>query len=201
MRTLAGLAGLVTGLVVAASAAAQGPAIEIALRSGTPAEVQTRDQLRRLLDRLDVSAWVFTHRVLIDERSIPHSHPILTLSTRYTRDDDLLVATFLHEQIHGYLVARQAATDEAIAELKTLFPGGPVGGREGARSEYSTYLHLVVCYLEWRATEAVLGAEPARRTMDVFANDHYTWVYRTVLERGADVERILRARGLMHVLR
>jgi hypothetical protein len=201
MNVLVAVACFVTFQVVAGGAAATGAPLEVAVRSGTSAEVQTRDQLLRLLREFDVSKWIFTDRVLIDERSIPHSHPVLTLFTRYTDDDDLLIATFLHEQIHWYLVAKQAATNDAIADLKALFPAVPIGGRAGARNEYSTYLHLVVCYLEWRVTESVLGEQRARRAMEFFTTSHYTWVYRTVLARGAEIERILVTREILPIER
>ena len=72
--------------------------IEIALKSGTPREVQTKEQLQRLLKTYDLSKWIFTRSILIDEKAIPHSHPVLTLHTRHLKDDDLLLSTFVHEQ-------------------------------------------------------------------------------------------------------
>ncbi|HTI42964.1 MAG TPA: hypothetical protein VL693_14150 [Vicinamibacterales bacterium] len=70
--------------------------------------------------------WLFTRRVLIDERAIPHSHPVLTVGYGDHDDDNLLLSNFVHEQLHWWLVAHQAATDAAIVELRQLFPGMPV---------------------------------------------------------------------------
>ena len=39
-----------------------------------------------------------------------------------------------------------------------------VGG-EGARDEFSTYLHLIVCYLEFSAMKELLGEPKAREIM------------------------------------
>ena len=60
-------------------------------------------QLLALLARYDVSRWRFTSAVAIADKAIPHSHPILTLSTRHLDDDGLLLATYLHEQLHWFL--------------------------------------------------------------------------------------------------
>ena len=60
--------------------------IDISLKNGSPGEIQTRDQLQRLLTTSDLSKWIFTKSILIDEKAIPHSHPILTLHTRHVKD-------------------------------------------------------------------------------------------------------------------
>ena len=90
---------LVVALVVNHTASGQAT-IEIRLRQGTTGEAQTRDQLRRLLATYDLSPWLYTRSVVIDERAIPFSHPFLTLHTRHLKDDDLLLSTFVHEQFH-----------------------------------------------------------------------------------------------------
>src|SRR5215470_6516498 len=99
---------LVASLLAAAlgtTAAAQGP-IDITLAHNSATEQQTRDQLQRLLKAYDVSAWIYTKAVAIDDRAIPHSHPVLTLHTRHLKDDALLLSTFVHEQFHWLLVQK-----------------------------------------------------------------------------------------------
>jgi len=108
---------------------------------------QTRGRLRRLLSTYDVSSWIYTKTVVVDERAVPFSHPVLTLHPRHAKDDELLLSTFLHEQLHWFFAERQEATEQAIADLRKRFPAAPFGGRAGARDETSTYLHLLVCYL------------------------------------------------------
>jgi hypothetical protein len=171
--------------------------IEIALKSGSPAERRTKDQLQRLLQDYDVSAWVFTKSVVIDEKAIPHSHPVLTLSARHVRDDELLLSTFLHEQIHWFLARNHKSTEEAKRDLRRLFPRVPASFPEGAKDEESTYLHLLVVYLEYRACREALGELRARQVMEFWASDHYTWVYRTVLERARDVGRVVSGHRLV----
>jgi hypothetical protein len=161
--------------------------IEIALKSGTPREVQTKEQLQRLLKTYDLSKWIFTRSILIDEKAIPHSHPVLTLHTRHLKDDDLLLSTFVHEQLHWFLVQNDQETKEAMKDLRTTFPKVPVGFPDGAENEESTYLHLLVNYLEYRADRELLGELRARQVFEFWASDHYRWVYKTVLERTRDI--------------
>ena len=164
--------------------------IDISLKHGSRGEIQTREQLQRLLQTYELSKWIFTKSILIDEKAIPHSHPVLTLHTRHLKDDDLLISTFVHEQLHWFLVQKDKETEGAIKELRALFPIVPVGFPEGAGSEDSAYLHLLVNYLEYRADRELLGELKARQVMDFWSTDHYTWVYRTVLERTRDIGNI-----------
>jgi hypothetical protein len=187
---------LVVTLAINQSAFGQAT-LEIALKRGTSDEARTRDQLQRLLATYDLSPWIYTRSIVIDERAIPFSHPILTLHTRHAKDDELLVSTFVHEQLHWFLAGRREATEQAIADLRKLFPSVPAGGTAGARDEYSTYLHLLVCYLEQQADLRVLGELKTRQVMDFWATDHYTWVYQTVISQSREIGQIMRERMLI----
>src|SRR5215470_9502151 len=85
--------------------------LEITLKHGTAAEAQTREQLQRLLATYDLSPWIYTKSIVIDERAIPFSHPVLTLHTRHAKEDELLLSTFVHEQFHWFLAERPEATE------------------------------------------------------------------------------------------
>jgi hypothetical protein len=170
---------------------------EISLKNNTPAEAKTKEQLERLLKTYDLEKWIFTRKVEIDEKAIPHSHPVLTLNARHIKDDELFISTFVHEQIHWHFVANDKVTDEAIKDLKLLFPTVPGKAPEGARDESSTYLHLLVCYLEYRADREILGELRAKQVMQFWTTDHYTWIYKTVLERPRDIGNILFKHKLM----
>ena len=171
--------------------------LEITLKHGTPDEARTRDQLRRLLATYDVSPWIYTKSIVLDEQAIPFSNPVLTLHTRHAKDDELLLSTFVHEQFHWFLAERREATEQAIADLRKLFPTVPAGGTAGARDEYSTYLHLLVCYLEQQADLRVLGELRTKQVMEFWATDHYTWVYQTVISRSRELGQIMRDRKLI----
>ncbi|MCU1382361.1 MAG: hypothetical protein JWL71_1058 [Acidobacteria bacterium] len=179
--------------VCASSAAAQGQALDITLKQGSHAEAQTREQLQRLLKAYDVSRWIFTTSISIDEKSIPHSHPVLTLHARHVHDEELLLSTFVHEQLHWFVVAQQrvADTQQAVNDLQALFPGAPTRPPEGSDGEFSTYQHLLVCYLEYRADQELLGELKARQVMEFWTGDHYTWIYQTVLQHPREIGNII----------
>ena len=195
---------IITPILIALSLSnvlhAQG-GIEIALTAGGKEEQQTKAQLQRLLQTYDLAKWIFTKSIVIDEKSIPHSHPVLTLSTRHLRDDELLLSTFVHEQIHWFLSQNHKITEQAKKDLRSLFPNVPVNSPEGAMDEESTYLHLIVIYLEYRADREILGELKARQVMEFWANDHYTWIYKTVLERPRDIGNIVFKHKLVPAIR
>lgn len=171
--------------------------VTITLAHGSPAERETQDQLERLLRQYDLRRWYYTTSVVIDETAIPHSHPVLTLHTRHRKDDDLLLSTFLHEEMHWYLVQHRSAADSAVADLKTLFPSIPVGYPEGSSDQEGNYVHLIVVWLEQRTTALVTGELRASQVIAFWSNDHYTWIYRTLQSRSGDIGRVLRAHGLL----
>jgi hypothetical protein len=183
----------------AAWAQPQAAPIEIKLQHGDAAETQTRDQLLRLLRTYDVKPWVFTPTVNIDSShgTIPHSHPVLTLSVRHLKDDDLLLSTFVHENLHHFLVQNHEKTEAAKKELRAVFPKIPVGYPDGADSEDSGYEHLIVCYLEYRADKELLGEERAFQAIQFWMGDHYRWIYRQLLEEGYQIGPIVQKNGLL----
>ena len=170
--------------------------IEVDLKHGSENEQKTKAQLLRLLENYDLSKWMFTKKVMIDQDSIPHSHPVLTLHTRHLKSDDQLLSTFVHEQVHHWLDANLKQTHAAVAELRKLYPKVPVGYPEGANDEDSTYEHLIVCYLEMAADRMFLGNERTAKLMMFWAGDHYRWIYRTVVQDAKKIGQIVENNGL-----
>jgi CubicO group peptidase (beta-lactamase class C family) len=170
------------------------PVLHINLVHSDKQEEETKQQLLRLLGAHDVSHYIFTDKVNIASgfRVIPHSHPILTLSTRHQKDDELLLSTFCHEQLHWYLDEKADATKQAVAELRTLFPKLPAGFPEGADTEESSYEHLLVCRMEYQADIEIFGELRARQIMEFWTSDHYTKIYEAVLNDEDKIDAVLR---------
>ena len=179
LKKISALASVVTCISVAFA----NTVLTVELGEGSEPEEAARSQLLRLVEEYDVDRWLFTDTVLIDDGQwIPHSHPVLTLNSRYLEDDLSQLATFLHEQFHWYASERQDQVESAIAEFRELFPDVP-SGRAGARNEYSTYLHLVICDLEFGAMQELVGDKEARSVLTRW--QHYTWIYDQVLNNPA----------------
>ncbi len=166
----------------------------ITLVSGDPEEEQAGWQLLRLLQRYDLRTWQFTDAVQIDRTAIPHSTPVLTLNARYLKDDHRALATYLHEQLHWFAPGWRPEVNRAIEELRQRYPSVPPREAGGARDENSTYLHLVVCPLEYAAMIDVVGTEAARATVE--RADVYTWIYATVLREWDYFDDLLNRYGL-----
>jgi len=173
-------------------------AIEVTTENSEKDELATVELLQTLRKAHDTGKWEFTDKVHIKKKTIPHSHPILTLHTRHTSNaqKDLLLSTYLHEQIHWYLDKNQEKTDAAISELRTIFKNVPIGFPEGARDEYSTYLHLLVCYLEIEAISELLSKQRVQAVSSFWQQDHYTWIYRQVKNKKNEISKVIEKYGL-----
>ncbi len=142
-----------------------------------------REWLIALRKRHDLSRFEYTRLVQIVPAGPTHSHPILTLGTRFAETEDLLLATYLHEQMHWYLWRLGGPDFDPVApffdELVKRYPKAPIRLPEGARSYEQTYVHLVVCWLEVAALTELIGRERAEALADTQWG--YRWIYKTVL--------------------
>ena len=105
MRCRSILAALVFTGRLSSVIGAQTTSVEIELSHNTSGEQTEAERLRRVLGQFDVTPWLFTRRVLIDEQTPPHSHPVLTVGYGDHGEDNLLLSNFVHEQLHWWLVA------------------------------------------------------------------------------------------------
>ncbi|MCE7993281.1 MAG: hypothetical protein HEP71_14945 [Roseivirga sp.] len=167
---------------------AQSPEITFSTKKGTDREKEVIPKVQEILNKYDLTKWVFTDKIIIEAFAIPHSHPVLTLNTKPQSQDELL-STFLHEQIHWYVDENKSSEQKAIAEFKKKYKNVPFGNREGAKDEYSTYLHLIVCYLEFKSMVDLVGEERAEKVMR--DTNHYTWIYETVLKDRKSIGKTL----------
>ena len=149
-------------------------------------------------ERHDLSRFEYTHHLRVAPYEIPHSHPVLTLNAALYNPEEIL-CEYLHEQMHWY-VERLGCADEGsplIVELKRRYPNAPVGFPEGGNDEYSTYLHLLVNWLE---IESAAHFVPRQRVEEIARNKHYyRWMFRTVLSDWESLEELYRAQGIVPI--
>ena len=88
-----------------------------------------------------------------------HAFPVLTLNARFADSENELLASFIHEQLHWHLRDHAVQMQDVVARLRRMYPRVPVGGTAGAETEYSTYGHLIDCYLEVQATRQLIGPD------------------------------------------
>ena len=180
-------------LALTASAFAADP-ISIKLAHNAGRERQTSEQLQKVISSYDLSKYTFTREVVIEERAMNHAFPVLTLNVRFADSPDELLSSYVHEQLHWYLRDHDAQQKAAIDELRQMYPNAPVGLPEGADSAYSTYGHLVDCYLEIQADRELIGP---KRTDEVIRNKPwYTWIYKTILRDEDKIRGVVQEHNL-----
>ena len=179
--------GIVVLTLVARALAADPVSIQLAHH--TSREMQTAQTLKQVLSKYDLSKYTFTREVVIEERAIAHAFPVLTLNARFAESPDELLSSFVHEQLHWYLRDHPMQMQDALDQLHRFYPRVPVGGSEGAETVYSTYGHIIDCYLEIQADRQLMGEE---RTMAVIKDKgHYTWIYKTDINDEARIAAIV----------
>lgn len=140
----------------------------------------TRQNLEHLVQIYDLRPILFTKKIFIESRVIPHSHPNLTLNTRYAEYPKKLLSVFVHEQLHWWAGLKKNDMDKAILEMKKVFPVLPKEGL--AKDPESTYLHLVICFLEYKAMIHYLEKKEANKILKDFiqVDKIYPWIYTQV---------------------
>jgi hypothetical protein len=169
--------------------------ISIETASDHPREVRTVAELTRLLGEYELAGLQWTDRVIVEFRAKSHSHPVLTLNTLFTGTH--LLATYVHEQVHWW-VADHPGTDPAIKDSETLWPELPDHNEVGSRSGFSTRLHLIVCHLEHRAMEQLVGDLNAASLLEEQINGlpSYPWIRVQVRDHAAALDRVCSAHDL-----
>jgi len=83
----------------------------------------------------------------------------------------------------------QESRKAALSELWAVYPEVPNAGAGGAADPESTYLHLLVNWLEFRALVQLLGQEEAGIAIE--EKDIYQWIYRRILTDGSRLESVV----------
>ncbi len=161
-----------------------------------------QEQLLNLFDHYPLGKWLYTKDVKIKEGVIPHSHPILTLSpqtrgTNYLTDPERLLGTYIHEQLHWFLLLEDkvAAHKNASAEFRASYTKLPTERPEGCGSDRSNYLHVQVNYLEYRALRELLGEGRARAVIGRVP--YYRAIYALILRDYKKIGELMTRHGLI----
>lgn len=156
----------------------------------------TKQNLLHLAQVYDLSPFLYTKKVQIQPQVKSHSHPVLTLNTRHAENPKKILSTFLHEELHWWLLSKKNATTLAMKELKKVYPEAPL--HQGATKD-STWLHLIVCYLELKALSFYIGEKEARGVIySLMKKDQiYPWVYFQVLNKDFAIKSIVAKNKLL----
>jgi hypothetical protein len=156
----------------------------------------TKQNLFHLAKVYDLKPFLYTKKIHIQSFVVPHSHPVLTLNTRNAEKPQQLLSSWLHEEFHWWTSSKSADTLLAIADLKKTWPKVEAGA---AADIQSTYLHLIVCYLEYRSLVHFLGEGPAKDLIGSLAakDKIYPWIYMQVLQKENVISAIVKKHNLL----
>jgi hypothetical protein len=179
-------------LVVASAGSAQTPTLNVRTAHNGLAEERCKQQIERLAQQYDLSKYTLTRDIIVDRTAANHSYPVLTLNPRFLDDDDLALSAYVHEQGHWVLMERHRQHMQPLfADLQRIVRNMEYQKPQGDGTLRSSYYHLVVIMLEWRAMEDLVGQERALRVMKWKQKDHYTAIYTAVLEHREEIQKIM----------
>jgi hypothetical protein len=150
--------------------------------------------------RFDLAQFEYCKQVRIAPTALPYSHPSITLNT-WVHDDLGLLSMYLHEQMHWYVTwyshvhALQWRT--LIEQLHERYPSVPAAEAGGGNDEFSTYLHLLVNWLEIEAVSRFVDRD--RVLSHVGGLHFYQWIYQTVTDDWDALGALYREQGLLPI--
>jgi hypothetical protein len=179
---------------------ADDPEITIDLAAARRGAERVRHMLLDLRHRFDLAPFEYCRQVRIAPTEIPYSHPQITLNS-WVEDELGLLSMYLHEQMHWYVTwyshTHGARWRALFDELRRRYPDPPTAEAGGANDAFSTFLHLLVNWLEIDAVGRFFGRD---RAVSHVANLHfYRWIYRTVIDDREWLENLYREHGLLPV--
>ena len=148
----------------------------------------TKEALLFYFKNYDLTPFLYTKIIHINSDGTSQSHPILTLSTNSSHYPERILSTFLHEQFHWWANEADDNYFKAVMmDLKTLYPELPETGVSS--NCFSTYLHLIICWLEFKGTAKLIGKDKAEKVIQSY--EIYEWIYGQVLENNIVLKKIL----------
>jgi len=151
-------------------------------------EQKVREILFGLFTKYNLNKYIITNNINIQSKAIPHSHPILTLNT-ISFDENYILSVFLHEQIHWYLKTINKKTESVLKKLNKEYPNIPLKLPLGARNKKSTYLHIIINFLEYNALIDIIGKKKAKEI--ILTKPYYTWIYNLVIKDYNKLDKII----------
>jgi len=148
--------------------------------------------------RFDLARFEYCKQVRIAPTEIPYSHPSITLNT-WIHDDLGLLSMYLHEQMHWYVTwyshVRAPQWRSLFGQLRERYPSVPAAEAGGGNDEFSTYLHLLVNWLEIEAVSRFVDRD--RVVNHVRALHFYRWIYQTVTDDWEALGALYLEQGLL----
>lgn len=169
--------------------------VVITTATAHPRELRTAAQLRALLQAYDVSGLQWTSRVRVEHQGVASAHPVLVLTTRHQGDD--LLATYVHQQLHRW-TAGHPGLGGAITDTARTWAVVPTTPGGGANTPAQTRTLLIVCHLERRAMDHIVGEVRSRVLLrqHITTGQAHPWVYAQAHVHARRLDQICTAADL-----
>jgi hypothetical protein len=150
--------------------------IDVRTAHDSDRERQGSDALRAALGGYDLRRYLLTDVVTVNEEIRGgFSHPLTLSPGVLLRVPHAALSTFLHEQMHWI---QGPGLDAATTEVSGRWPDPPPPPAGGHSTE-SSWLHIIVCSLEYVSLAEVVGEADA---VTVLSDQvHYSWMYEQIL--------------------
>ena len=136
---------------------------------------------------------IFTGDIVVEQGSIPHSHPIVTLNTR-SSDPRKLLEVFVHEQFHWF-ATKASGYSAGIEHLRGLYADNGECNVSGENPN-SFWEHLIVCWNTRNFLQGTLSAENVEWVYEQW--NPYPKTEMLVLQEFDRLKDILEPFGLVH---
>lgn len=122
----------------------------------------------------DLEPFYYSKTVQIKSGVRATHYPVIVLNTRFAEEPPKLLAAFLHEQFHWYLIKNSANAKAASARLLKMYP------------KLKDRTHIIVCYLEYLTMVKLQGKKVADQVIKDFIHKDkiFAWYYSEVLKNG-----------------
>ncbi len=135
----------------------------------------------------------FTNEVIVESKTVPHSHPILTLNTR-TQDELEVLKTLAHEQFHWY-AANHPKYLECIEFLKSKYSeDSDYNKAENHPNSY--WEHIIVCFNTRNYLEKILSSKDVIYVYSLW--QPYPTIEKLIAERFNEVKKDLEQFDLIY---
>jgi len=160
-------------------------------------ELKAKSQIERLVKTYNLERYILSSNITIEYHATPEAHTDIALNTLWVEDDDMALASFLHEQMHLIGNVKSREVEKTLRQLSNTYSNIPIGKFLGAKSTHSNYVHIIINFLEYKALREVLGKEKAREIIEKRANLIYKWIYKKVIEDYDKLQVLFSKNGIL----
>ncbi len=177
------------------------PAISIDLSTAHHRADNTANELANLRRKFNLKPFEYCQQIRIAPFETPYSHPQITLNTNYYSSLGLL-CMYLHEQMHWYVTwyshTHETLWMNLLETLKALYPAAVIPNRPDLESNFSSYLHLIVNWLEVHTASIYYTSEEV--AIHASKLPFYQWEYEQVTQGKEKLQEIYQNHKLLPII-